>query len=473
MRVVCFEASPTLRICFTNNNTKRSGRAQRNGRNNNNRTSFNRRRAPVSTGMVGGRTEARITNLARGSIRVQHREFIKNVGTTESFSNLGAFPLQPGDSSTFPWLSQLAQNYERWHPNRIDFKYEPFTSTFTEGTCAMMIDYDPNDSGPINKAEMLNSSGAMRSPVWSNLTVRSNDSELAADTHLFVRVPTRDVYTGNLRLTDSGTCFVSTTEVTGEERDTGEIWVDYDITFHVPSLNRSEPLSTLVSGAGTNDRLLGEISTDTAITGSSTSFKNLVSTDGSSILEFDQDFTGTVVVNCTTDGSNFPPDITADTSDIGTASPALLGFLETISSNVTSQLLMGVVAKAGDALRIITNSPESSWNLGPVVMRLLPYAKSLMGLLLAATTIEEKVVLALKGNILGGKIVPHASMRLLARQIAHTYNGKGFGPLPDKWNESGYYVSTGVVSDLKNLSLRLRSKAQLSNSTTQDFQGEY
>ncbi len=414
--------------------------------------------------MSGGRTEARITSLARGSIRVQHREFIRNVGTTETFSNLGTFPLQPGDSSTFPWLSQIAQNYERWHPTRIDFKYEPFTSTFTEGTCAMMIDYDPKDEGPINKAELLNSSGAMRTPVWSNLTIRSNDSELAADTHLFVRVPTRAVYPGNLRLTDSGTCFVATTEVTGDERDVGEIWVDYDITFHVPSLNRAEPLSTEVSGTGTQDRVLGEISADDAEPGSSTSFRNLVSSEGSSILEFEQDFTGSIQIQCGFDGANIPPALTVDTDDIGTATPALIGFVDNIGVNSLSQMVLGVVAKAGDALRIISDSPEGSWLNGPVLMRLMPYAKSLIGLLLAAVTIEEKVIVALKGNTLVGKKVPLARMRLLAKRIASTYNGRTFGSLPPDWNEFGYFSDTGFESSLRNLAARLRNKDQLSQS---------
>lgn len=263
----------------------------------------------------------------------------------------------------------------------------------------MMIDYDPNDEGPLNKAEMLNSSGAMRTPVWSDVVVRSNPSEMSKDSHLFVRIPTRSIYRGNLRLTDSGTCFVATTEVPFEVGDVGEVWVDYDITFHVPSINRSEPLSQYGRGLGSDFGVLGNIQPENSETGSAVSWKTR-NEGGNSIIEFLQDFTGTVLVDLSESSSDPPPLMSADTDELGGSTPALLGFLETVKDEIfgISKLAIGVVAQAGDSFRVKAVE-DATWSLGPVVLRMLPYAKALMGVLAFASTFEQKVLVSLKANI--------------------------------------------------------------------------
>jgi hypothetical protein len=282
-----------------------------------------------------------------------------------------------------------------------------------------MIDYDPNDVGPINKAEMLNSSGAMRTPVWSDVTVRSNPSEMSRDSHLFVRVPTRGAYTGNLRLTDSGTCFVATTEVPFETGDVGEIWVDYDITFHVPAIAKAEPLSTESRALGSVGDILGTRSPYTAVPGSATSFK--VSNLGSaSILEFEQDFNGMIHLECYEDqGTNQPPLLTVDTQELNGATPALIGTIDNIKDTIfgASKLLVSVAAKAGDALRIIEDETGTAWVFGETIMRLMPYAKVLMGALAPIITLEEQVVAALKQNPFRGKKHTGPELINLAKQL--------------------------------------------------------
>lgn len=285
-----------------------------------------------------------------------------------------------------------------------------------------MIDYDPNDAGPVNKAEMLNSSGAMRTPVWSDVLVRSNPAEMAKDAHLFIRVPTRGVYDGNLRLTDSGTCYVATTEVPFDLGDVGEVWVDYDITFHVPALNKSEPLSSYGRALGSDGQLLGDMQSDTAEKGSAASYITKTS-NGHSVLEFLQDFTGTVLVDLYEDASlQGPPLMTVDTDfPGGQISPALIGFVDTIKDTVfgASKLAVGVVAKAGDGLRIKSAEGNPGWSLGQTVLRLLPYAKALMGALAAIVTKEQKIYFSLKANVAKAMRIEDRDMKNLAFRLAN------------------------------------------------------
>lgn len=46
---------------------------------------------------------------------VRHREFIQDITATQAFGGI-ALPINPGLPSVFPWLSQIAQNFEEWVP---------------------------------------------------------------------------------------------------------------------------------------------------------------------------------------------------------------------------------------------------------------------------------------------------------------------------------------------------------------------
>jgi len=46
----------------------------------------------------------------KGNVRISHREYIAQVQGSTGFVNR-AFPIQPADAATFPWLSQIAVNF--------------------------------------------------------------------------------------------------------------------------------------------------------------------------------------------------------------------------------------------------------------------------------------------------------------------------------------------------------------------------
>lgn len=65
-----------------------------------------------------------------GDITIQHREFLGNVTATGAAGNISAFSvatyaLNPGLQQSFPWLSQIAQNFELYEFKDVSSNSDP------------------------------------------------------------------------------------------------------------------------------------------------------------------------------------------------------------------------------------------------------------------------------------------------------------------------------------------------------------
>lgn len=118
---------------------------------------------------------------------IRYREYLGDVTTHPH--TVGAFhpvtyDINPGNPITFPWLSGLALRYEQYKPRGIIFE---FRSTATDTTTAaslgsimMSSEYDPKDTLPTTKAEMVNSAYSSEAKMTSNLLhgIECDPSEL-------------------------------------------------------------------------------------------------------------------------------------------------------------------------------------------------------------------------------------------------------------------------------------------------------
>jgi hypothetical protein len=388
--------------------------------------------------MVGGRTQAQFSSLPNGSIRVRHREFVTNIDTNSTAQNMVALPINPGDGKTFPWLSLMANNYDRWEPIRLSLSYEPFVATTVSGTVSAFIDYDPNDEAPTNKAALLNSMGAQRSPVWSSFSIDMARSELQHDKHLFTRVPAREVFDGNLRFTDAGTIFVAVTDST-IVGDIGELWVDYEILLHVPSFHKEDPNASrrLIFNA-TEQNPLGSTNTADSERGSAVEFTTAADVEPTfgTVIKFAQDFVGQLDFERPSSAGATAPEISYTTADNGSANGfPLLGDASAAvdAATLDTHDSIEVVAKAGDAFKVVTTNPAPlSWSGADVVVKCLPYAKALMGVLLAVTTTQEHFAMAIKQANRSGKRLSKPNLLDAARILA---------TLP-----AGTFTDTGILS---------------------------
>ena len=100
-----------------------------------------------------------------GGVIVRFQEYITDIqtgiGPNSAFTQQ-SYQLNPGSTATFPWLSQIAQNFEEYEFEGVVFGFkstsaDALNSTNTAlGTVMLATQYDVNDAVFSSKSEMLN-----------------------------------------------------------------------------------------------------------------------------------------------------------------------------------------------------------------------------------------------------------------------------------------------------------------------------
>lgn len=212
--------------------------------------------APVAMGRKGVLVPpARVSGnpyTPGGTMRIVHKEYIGEVlGSSAGFLNV-KYPINPGLAATFPWLSRLAFDFEEYSFNKLHFLYEPEKPTSAAGYVMMAIDYDAADAVPSTKQQLAASLGAVRTPVWSNVSEIAAKKQLQKQSELYLRsgnlASNLDIKTYDLGFLNVavGNCADGTF--------LGELWVEYDVTFAVPQLDivgQIESASRFITSGGT------------------------------------------------------------------------------------------------------------------------------------------------------------------------------------------------------------------------------
>jgi hypothetical protein len=166
-----------------------------------------------------------------------HREYLGDILGTAGFNNT-AYPLNPGMSQTFPWLSTIAQNYQQYKFHGVIFEFRPLITDFVTngapGVVVMATNYNADAVPYTTKQEMENSEYAVSVKPTREL-IHGIECDVTQTTipQLYVRngVPP----TGqDLRLYDLGN-FQFATQV-NPVQNLGELWVSYCVEFFKPIL---------------------------------------------------------------------------------------------------------------------------------------------------------------------------------------------------------------------------------------------
>lgn len=211
---------------------------------------------------------------ANNGITVQHREYLTDISATPSaFGNftefdVGEFTINPGDSDCFPWLSNIAKNFEQYRVNRMVFEYRSMysdavvTSNGSLGSVILATQYNAYGATFTEKASMENYqfSQSVKPSVSVLHTVECAKGQTQEP--LYVRSPDVLVAAGDKRMYDLGVFNIATVgiplpqAVTNAATPLGELWVTYDITFFKPKLLsaneelESEVKSCVLAGVG-------------------------------------------------------------------------------------------------------------------------------------------------------------------------------------------------------------------------------
>lgn len=188
---------------------------------------------------MNGHSVPMVKNTSAGVI-IRHQENLIDIGPTTSFTQR-SFNINPGISSTFPWLSTIAANYEQWKPRGILFMYKAMSANALNnvntslGTVILATEYNSADTlAYISKQDMENQE-------FSN-SVKPSKSCIHPIECSKYQNPMSILYnrTGgvpanaDVRLYDLGIFTIATQGMQSSEGTIGELWVSYEIEFFKP-----------------------------------------------------------------------------------------------------------------------------------------------------------------------------------------------------------------------------------------------
>jgi len=174
------------------------------------------------------------------TIVVRHREYLGELDGSTSFTMQSIFPLNPGMSATFPWLSAVAGRFQEYKIKGMVFHFVPTSGTAISSTSAALgsvmfqTSYRASDTGPTSKVEMLNEYWATEGRPCDEIVhaIECDPKENPFDVH-YVRTGSLPS-TENQLLYDIGTTFVATNGMQTAGQTLGDIWVTYEVELKKP-----------------------------------------------------------------------------------------------------------------------------------------------------------------------------------------------------------------------------------------------
>lgn len=185
-----------------------------------------------------------INDSVKGGITFRHKEYLRDIVTSSTAGafSLDSYLINAGNEKTFPWLSQVAQNFEQYSLEGVIFEFrsmsaDALNSTNTAlGTVIMATNYDAVDVNFKSKGEMENYEWGMScKPSVNMLHPIECAPRQTAITELYVlngAVPSG----ADPRLYHWGNMQIATNGFQGTNVNIGELWVTYQVRLLKPKL---------------------------------------------------------------------------------------------------------------------------------------------------------------------------------------------------------------------------------------------
>lgn len=192
-----------------------------------------------SNTLLEGNGVPKVHATKRG-VSISHREFLGDITGSQTFTSR-TYPINPGSSVTFPWLSNIAEMFQSYRIKGMIFEFnstsaDALNSVNTAlGTVIMSTQYNVALPPLVNKAEMEQYEYTVSGRPSRNLThCIECDPSLQVMEHLFTRtgaLPAGQDYQfydwGNFQLATVGMQAAAVI---------GELWVSYEVEFLKPRI---------------------------------------------------------------------------------------------------------------------------------------------------------------------------------------------------------------------------------------------
>jgi len=251
-------------------------------------------RAPAAQGRIMRTAKPQLRSLTNGDIVVSHREFIQDIPGSVGFAFKG-LPVSPGRNVTFPWLAQIAANYESYLFKRLKFEFLTSSPTTVGGKVMIMLDYDALDSDPSDKTEFMGQRNACSCCTWESMTHNSLYEDLTKRKTYFVRNSPFTVTGTSSRQSDCAFAYFAT-QGQADTSFIGELYVEYEVLLMTPNLEDlgvggSYSLVRTGTSPVTAFTVLARGNLQATVLNVNTPGVNVIST-----FTFNQPFTGTVAI---------------------------------------------------------------------------------------------------------------------------------------------------------------------------------
>jgi hypothetical protein len=195
-----------------------------------------------SNTLLGSDNVPEVRNTNAGMI-VRHREFIGDIAPSIDFQSQ-TFSINPGISSSFPWLAQIATAFEEYKLRGMIYEFKTMSSdsilsagaSTALGSVIMATQYNAINPPFIDKKSMENYQFASSTkPSESLMHPIECAHEMTAVDHHYVRsTPSLLSTGGDKRLYDIGNFQIATVGMQNTTGTIGELWVTYEIEFLKP-----------------------------------------------------------------------------------------------------------------------------------------------------------------------------------------------------------------------------------------------
>jgi len=261
-----------------------------------------------------------------GGVTICHKEYLTDINSASGNGSAGSsfqiqnFLVNPGLINTFPWLSQVAANFQEYEVNGLAFEYKSLSADAVVGSnnsgalgdVIMATNYNSASANYANKQQMLESQfSSDGKPSKSSLHFIECARSQTPVSELYIR--TASVPSGqDQRLYDLCNFQIATQGCQANSALLGELWVTYEITLYKPILGGTDSgenvltdkfqLSAVVAGnpLGTSQTLIpGSMGgTINGSTGTVYSFPSFV-TEGNWLIVYTVKGTAASLVNPT------------------------------------------------------------------------------------------------------------------------------------------------------------------------------
>lgn len=179
-----------------------------------------------------------------GTIRVQHREMIGKLDGVAADDFSMSFRIQPANTVTFPWLSNLANMFETYTFHYLRIMFVPRLPTSTAGQVGLALDFDADDAPATTLSQFSQYQHSAIGSVWAALSLTAEGDALVKCVRERYTDHNLQPHTYDPILHDVANLRVAVLTTPAEVL--GELFVEYDITLRTPE---PSPLVSLHTGA--------------------------------------------------------------------------------------------------------------------------------------------------------------------------------------------------------------------------------